>query len=192
MQSYKYSTYILHAFFTICNALIIYIDQTKQLSIDDHSTRNGHFAEKTAGALRAGAPGVQYKTGDVLGLCSPGQRTGSLSWDHRPGGRSGFRYAKTGGEGMPSPYGGESSGQFAVEVFPAEMIWISPGGTPRSFIIHYSFPSGENPSEPPVGGPARCGEPGRGSDSPPDCHSLPRLRFAYPCEGRQGPCGADE
>ena len=27
---------------------------------------------------------------------------------------------------------------------------------------------------------ARCGEPGRGSDSPPDCHSLPRLRFAYP------------
>ena len=33
---------------------------------------------------------------------------------------------------------------------------------------------------------ARCGEPGRGSDSPPDCHSLPRLRFAYPhkCGGR--------
>ena len=27
---------------------------------------------------------------------------------------------------------------------------------------------------------ARCGEPGRGSDSPQDCHSLPRLRFAYP------------
>ena len=26
----------------------------------------------------------------------------------------------------------------------------------------------------------RCGEPGRGSDSPPGCHSLPRLRFAYP------------
>ena len=25
-----------------------------------------------------------------------------------------------------------------------------------------------------------CGRPGRGSDSPPDCHSLPRLRFAYP------------
>ena len=23
--------------------------------------------------------------------------------------------------------------------------------------------------------------PGRGSDSPPDCHSLPRLRFVYPC-----------
>ena len=28
--------------------------------------------------------------------------------------------------------------------------------------------------------PARWGEPGRGSDSPLDCHSLPRLRFAYP------------
>ena len=25
-----------------------------------------------------------------------------------------------------------------------------------------------------------CGRSGRGSDSPPDCHSLPRLRFAYP------------
>ncbi len=32
--------------------------------------------------------------------------------------------------------------------------------------------------------PARCGEPGRGSDSPPGCHSLPRLRFAYPLQGR--------
>ena len=28
--------------------------------------------------------------------------------------------------------------------------------------------------------PAACGRPGRGSDSPPGCHSLPRLRFAYP------------
>ena len=27
--------------------------------------------------------------------------------------------------------------------------------------------------------PVCCGKPGRGSDSPPDCHSLPRLRFAY-------------
>ena len=25
-----------------------------------------------------------------------------------------------------------------------------------------------------------CGQSGRGSDSPPDCHSLPRRRFAYP------------
>ena len=31
-----------------------------------------------------------------------------------------------------------------------------------------------------------CGRAGRGSDSPPDCHSLPRLRFAYPHRGRQG------
>ncbi len=28
-----------------------------------------------------------------------------------------------------------------------------------------------------------CGKPGRGSDSPLGCHSLPRLRFAYPSEG---------
>ena len=28
--------------------------------------------------------------------------------------------------------------------------------------------------------PTACGRSGRGSDSPPDCHSLPRLRFAYP------------
>ena len=28
--------------------------------------------------------------------------------------------------------------------------------------------------------PAACGRPGRGSASPPGCHSLPRLRFAYP------------
>ena len=28
--------------------------------------------------------------------------------------------------------------------------------------------------------PARCGAPGRGSDGPPDRHSLPRLRFAHP------------
>jgi len=35
---------------------------------------------------------------------------------------------------------------------------------------------------------ARWSEPGRGSDSPLDCHSLPRLRFAYPCkESRCGP-----
>ena len=25
-----------------------------------------------------------------------------------------------------------------------------------------------------------------GSDSPPDCHSLPRLRFAYPYKGSRG------
>ena len=25
-----------------------------------------------------------------------------------------------------------------------------------------------------------CGQPGRGSGCPPDSHSLPRLRFAYP------------
>ena len=30
---------------------------------------------------------------------------------------------------------------------------------------------------------ATCGWPGRGSDSPLDCHSLPRLRFAYPSRG---------
>ena len=48
--------------------------------------------------------------------------------------------------------------------------------------------------------PTACGRSGRGSDSPPDCHSLPRLRFAYPLhkgalplplgevpEGRRGP-----
>ena len=28
--------------------------------------------------------------------------------------------------------------------------------------------------------PTACGRSRRGSDSPPDCHSLPRLRFAYP------------
>ncbi len=28
-----------------------------------------------------------------------------------------------------------------------------------------------------------CGQSGRGSDSPPGCHSLPRLRFAYPRQG---------
>ena len=28
--------------------------------------------------------------------------------------------------------------------------------------------------------PIACGQSGRGSDSPPDCHSLPRLRFAHP------------
>jgi len=34
-----------------------------------------------------------------------------------------------------------------------------------------------------------CGQSGRGADSPPDCHSLPRLRFAYPRQ--RGPlwCG---
>ena len=33
-----------------------------------------------------------------------------------------------------------------------------------------------------------CGQSGRGSDSPQDCHSLPRLRFAYPRQ--RGPwCG---
>ena len=31
----------------------------------------------------------------------------------------------------------------------------------------------------PAGHPP-AGGPGRGSDSPPGCHSLPRLRFAYP------------
>ena len=31
-----------------------------------------------------------------------------------------------------------------------------------------------------------CGQPRRGSDSPPDCHSLPRLRFAYPSRGAFG------
>ena len=31
-----------------------------------------------------------------------------------------------------------------------------------------------------------CGRTGRGSDSPPDCHSLPRLRFAYPYRGAIG------
>ena len=30
---------------------------------------------------------------------------------------------------------------------------------------------------------AACGRPGRGSASPPDWHSLPRLRFAYPSRG---------
>ena len=44
--------------------------------------------------------------------------------------------------------------------------------------------------------PVACGRPGRGSDSPLDCHSLPRLRFAYPlhkgafCENRK-PGGRD-
>jgi len=28
--------------------------------------------------------------------------------------------------------------------------------------------------------PAACGQSGRGSGCPPDSHSLPRLRFAYP------------
>ena len=37
--------------------------------------------------------------------------------------------------------------------------------------------------------PATCGRPGRGSGCPPDSHSLPRLRFAYPRQ--RGPwCGA--
>ena len=37
--------------------------------------------------------------------------------------------------------------------------------------------------------PAACGRPGRGSGCPPDSHSLPRLRFAYPRQ--RGPwCGA--
>ena len=36
-----------------------------------------------------------------------------------------------------------------------------------------------------------CGQPGRGSDMPPACHSLPRLRFAYPqreSQERFAPC----
>ena len=33
-----------------------------------------------------------------------------------------------------------------------------------------------------------CGQPGRGSDMPPACHSLPRLRFAYPQRGSRGSC----
>ena len=32
---------------------------------------------------------------------------------------------------------------------------------------------------------AACGRPGRSSDSPPGCHSLLRLRFAYPLRGGQ-------
>ena len=36
--------------------------------------------------------------------------------------------------------------------------------------------------------PAACGRPGRGSDSPLGCHSLPRLRFAYPQREGQGRC----
>ena len=32
----------------------------------------------------------------------------------------------------------------------------------------------------PFGMTVACEQPGRGSDSPPDCHSLPQLRFAYP------------
>ena len=40
-------------------------------------------------------------------------------------------------------------------------------------------PSVKTGSEEPVL-PVACGQPGRGSGCPPDSHSLPRLRFAYP------------
>ena len=39
---------------------------------------------------------------------------------------------------------------------------------------------------------AACGRPGRGSASPPDWHSLPRLRFAYPSRGAVICCSHDK
>ena len=37
--------------------------------------------------------------------------------------------------------------------------------------------------------PIACGQSGRGSGCPPDSHSLPRLRFAYPCAKGGAPQG---
>ena len=38
--------------------------------------------------------------------------------------------------------------------------------------------------------PIACGQSGRGSGCPPDSHSLPRLRFAYPLHKGAFGCGA--
>ena len=61
-------------------------------------------------------------------------------------------------------------------------------------ITHRPFkpsPAPMPPLVPPGSHPANaaCGRPGRGSGCPPDSHSLPRLRFAYPCVKGGAPQG---
>ena len=68
---------------------------------------------------------------------------------------------------------GGSTGQFANRLAMTRFLFV---GTPLPgcpFIAAEKLPQSPTVT-------ARCGEPGRGSDSPPGCHSLPRLRFAYP------------
>jgi len=65
---------------------------------------------------------------------------------------------------------------FALHPWPPLTRGLSPKATGGENRMNGFSPSVKNQRFLPIA----CGRSGRGSDSPPDCHSLPRLRFAYP------------
>ena len=73
---------------------------------------------------------------------------------------------------LASPFGGGGTANAVTERVLTFFVWET-----QVKEMQRRYPLSHGPCGPV---PARCGAPGRGSDGPPDRHSLPRLRFAHP------------